>query len=239
MSWFAWNWPWLGAAAAVVALGLLFGTRVRRSPGPGSPWFDVGWLAALGAPVYLLHQVEEHGIDLHGVPYAFRGALCASLGFPDAAACPVPVPFITAVNVGTVWGAAALSVAAGPGRPALALSAYGIPLVNALVHLGDAARHGGAYGAGLLTAAVLLLPASLWALSAGLRTGAIGRGDAAAIALGGVLAHLVLMGSLLAHIAGAFGERALVAVQIANALVPAGVVSARARLAGVVRIRRT
>ena len=221
---FAYLWPWLGAALAAVLLVLLFGTRLFRTPGAGSRWHDMAWLAVLSIPLYMVHQVEEHGVDLYGATYAFRGSLCAQLGYPDPLDCGIPLSFITAVNVGTVWGATALAAILGRRNALIALTGYSIPLVNGLLHLGEGIG-GMAYNPGLLTGTVLFLPLSLWALVAGRRAG-IGRLGLASIVFGGVLAHAVLMGSLVAYLHGAFGAGTLVAIQIANAFVPLAAASA-------------
>jgi hypothetical protein len=227
---FASAWPWCGAVIAAVLLMLLFGTRLfLASDGGGrSRWHDIGWLAVLGIPVYMLHQLEEHGIDFKGAHYAFRGALCATLGFSEVAACPIPYSFITAVNVGSVWGATVIAALAGRRRPLLALSAFGIPFVNALAHIADAIRHT-TYNPGLVTAVVLLLPVSAWALQTGVRSGLITGRGAVAIVLAGVVMHVVLMGSLLAYIVGAINSTVLVLLQLLNTFVPAAAVALAGR----------
>jgi hypothetical protein len=108
----------------------------------------------------------------------------------------------------------------------VALSAYGIPLVNAITHVGGA-LHDQSYNPGLLTAVVLFLPAGLWALHVGLQAGIGGRG-ASAIVLGGVLTHVVLMGSLLAFLHGWIGAGTSAAIQVLNMGVPLAVALAAA-----------
>lgn len=191
-----------------------------------------GRLAVLGLAFYMLHQFEEHGIDLRGDAYAFLGQLCASLGFADPAACPVPASFITAVNLGTVWGAFAISILAGRRRPALALSAYAIPLINAPIHIVTALRDS-AYNSGLLTSIAILLPPSIWALRSSLRARVIYRRDVALIALGGAAAHAALIGSLMGFLGGWYGTTTLIAIQLANAFVPGLLVLAGQRKMGV------
>lgn len=212
------EWPWIGIAVAAVLLVLLFFTRIFSTPDIASRWHDPRWLAVLGLPIYIAHQFEEHGVDLKGVRYAFRGALCGFLGYQDAVTCPIPLSFITAVNVGSVWGAFVLAAMFGRRRPVIALSAYGIPLINAFSHIGGALREQ-AYNPGLLTAVLLFLPASAWVLRVGRRAG-IGWRGVVAIVLGGVLTHVVLMGSLLAFLHGYIGAPTLVAIQIVDMVVP-------------------
>src|SRR5690606_21587615 len=109
---------------------------------------DPVWLAWAAVAAYLLHQFEEHGIDAQGTPYAFRGFLCATLGFGDAAACPIPEAFITAVNIPVVWLAGPVAALLGRRRPALALAFFGVPAVNAVAHIAPAVADGG-YNPGL------------------------------------------------------------------------------------------
>lgn len=208
------QWPWIGVMLAVVLLALLFLTRLFRSAGIASRWHDPSWLAVFGLVLYIAHQFEEHGIDLQGARYAFRGEMCRVMGYAHAVSCPIPESFITAVNVGSVWGACMLAWLLGRRRPLVALSAYGIALVNALTHIVTALRQH-AYNPGLVTAIVLFLPAGLWALRVGLRAGIGGRGVFAIIA-GGVLTHAVLVGSLLAYLHGWVAAQMLVAIQLVN-----------------------
>jgi hypothetical protein len=215
---FALDWPWIGIALAAILLALLFLTDLFRTRGIASRWQDPVWLAVFGLPLYMVHQFEEHGIDLAGVHYAFRGGLCDTMGYADVAACPIPLSFITAVNVGSVWGASVLAAAFGRRRPLIALSAYGIPLVNAVMHAAGALE-AQSYNPGLLTAVLLFLPAGLWALRVGQHAG-IGWFGIGAIVLGGVLTHVVLMGSLLAFLQGWIGTVPLATIQVLNMAAP-------------------
>ena len=215
---FDYQWPWIGVAAALLLLVLLCFTRVFRTPEIASRWHDPWWLAAFGLPLYMAHQFEEHGIDMQGASYAFRGALCGFMGQADVSTCLIPLSFITAVNVGSVWGASVLAVVFGRRRPLIALSAYGIPLVNAFSHGVGAVREQ-AYNPGLLTAVLLFLPASVWALRVGLQAG-IGATGVAAIVVGGVLTHAVLMGSLVTFLHGQIDAPLLAVIQVLNMGVP-------------------
>src|ERR1700742_5361826 len=101
-------WPWIGLGAGGL-LFVLLTTNALRSDRSISRWRDIAWLTWAAVCAYLLHQFEEHGLDARNQAYAFRGFLCAELGFGDVASCPVPTAFITAVNVAAVWVAGPLS----------------------------------------------------------------------------------------------------------------------------------
>jgi hypothetical protein len=99
---FSFVWPYMGLGAALL-LALLLRTDALRSDLGVSRWQDLVWLAWLGMLAYLIHQFEEHGIDLQGATYAFRGEMCRNLGQPDARTCPIPFSFVNAVNITCVW----------------------------------------------------------------------------------------------------------------------------------------
>lgn len=197
--------------------GLLFGELRGNRTEPRS--HDMVWLAWVATAAYLLHQFEEHGIDARGMPYAFRGMLCATFGFADATACPIPEAFITAVNIPVVWLAGPISALLGHRWPAIALSYFSVPAINAVAHIGPAVASG-SYNPGLVTAVLLFLPLSLWAFRIALRRPDFGARAVAATILGGILIHAVLMLSLKAYLAGWIGETALIAIQIVNPAIP-------------------
>jgi hypothetical protein len=224
MSSFSQLWPWFGLGLAVAVLaGLLFGELRGNRSEPRR--YDVVWLAWAATAAYLLHQFEEHGIDAKGMPYAFRGMLCDAFDFADTTACPIPESFITAVNIPAVWLAGPISALLGLRWPALALSYFSVPAVNAAAHLGPAVASG-SYNPGLVTAILLFLPLSLWTFRVALRRPELGARAVAATILGGILIHAVLMLSLKAYLAGRIGEAALVAIQIANPAIPMLLVAA-------------
>src|SRR5262249_893709 len=153
---------------AGIFLVLLLGTNLLRSNPKVSRFRDVYWLAWIGMPLYLVHQFEEHAVDALGRHYAFRGFLCTTLGFPDADPCPVPVSFMTAVEVGVVWVAIPLSVVAGRNRPLLALSVFATPIVNAAAHIVPAIARM-QYNPGVLTAVTLFVLVSFWVMRTAVR----------------------------------------------------------------------
>jgi hypothetical protein len=217
------GWPWVGFAIALVLLALLLFTDLLRGNRETQRWKDPAWLAWLALPLYMLHQVEEHGIDALGQSYAFRGVMCAVLGYSTADVCPITPLFFTTVNVGTVWGGGLISATAGRHRPRLAMALYGIPAINAITHIVPALAQQ-QYNPGLVTSIALFLPVSIWAIRVALAHPLIGRTGVVRIVLAGVAIHAVLIGSLLLFRSGIIGGGTLNALQLVNALVPLAIV---------------
>lgn len=207
------GWPWLGLALALFAVlvGVLRGPAWLRDP------HRLVWI---GLPLYMLHQFEEHGIDLTGQRFAFQASLCHTIGHKGPiGTCAATEAFIFAVNVGSVWIAMTIAGMAGPKRATFTLAALGIPVVNAMAHIVPAVRTG-TYNPGLATAVVLFLPVCAILVRELLRSGLVARRELVLVPLGGIGVHAVLLGSLFACAAGAFGQAALVAIQIANGFLP-------------------
>lgn len=226
MSWFTFAWPYIGLAAGAGLALLLAGDRLR-SDRTVPRTQDLLWFAGAGTLAYIVHQFEEHGIDAAGAPYAFRGSLCATMGFTDAATCAIPYSFITAVNVAAVWLAGPLAMVLGRRRPALALAFFAIPSVNLVAHLGPAiaAR---AYNPGAVTALLLFLPLSLWTFHVALARYRLGARTVVATVAAGIVLHAVLMGSLQAFLHGLIGEGVLDLIQFLNPLLAGAIVYAAA-----------
>lgn len=222
---FATSWPWIGLGAAGALLILLAATDALQADRRIARWYDLQWLTWLAVTAYLLHQFEEHGVSLLGAPYAFRGTLCATLGYGDAISCPVPLAFITAVNVSAVWVAGFASALAARRFPLIALSFFAVPLVNAFAHMVPAVLER-RYNPGLFSAVVLFLPLCLWALAVAVRRYGAGLKAIGVVILAGLLVHAVLMGSLLAYLRDFIGLAPLVAIQVLNAALPAALMVA-------------
>lgn len=207
----------------ILLLGLTFGDMRGDRTAPRTR--DMVWLAWAATAAYLLHQFEEHGIDAAGVPYAFRGALCMRFGFANATACPIPESFITAVNIPAVWISGPIAALLGRRWPAIALSYFSVPAVNAFAHIGPALAAGD-YNPGLLTAVLLFLPLSLWTLRIALRRPDLGWRIVTATIGGGIVIHAVLILTLRAYLMDALGEDTLVAIQVINPAIPIMLVAA-------------
>lgn len=82
--------PWIGGGAASVLLVLQFGTRLSQSELGSSRWHDRVWLSWLAVAIYLLHNVEEYGIDVFGRMTQFPAEICSVLKLPAPPECAIP-----------------------------------------------------------------------------------------------------------------------------------------------------
>ena len=207
-------WPYMGLGAALL-LALLLATDILRSDKAVSRWHDIVWLAWLGVLAYLVHQFEEHGVDINGTEYAFRASLCGFFGFVDSKVCPLPLTVITAVNVSAVWLLGPAAALLGRRWPPVALSFFAVPSINLVAHVASAVVQG-AYNPGTLTAVVLFLPLSLWAFYVAAGDDRLGWRTVVATVVAGIVLHGILMASLLAFLAGRIGVVVLDAIQVIN-----------------------
>ena len=85
--------------------------------------------------IYLLHNVEEYGIDLFGRLHEFPDAICTVLNLPPYPDCPLPPAFFLAVNIPAVPDWRAHCGLAERNHPLVGLTFYSVIFINALVHL--------------------------------------------------------------------------------------------------------
>ena len=210
--------PWLGLIGAALLLPLLLGSDVLRSDKAISRWRDLTWLSWAGATAYLIHNVEEYGIDLFGRKYAFPTSMCQLFGFQDAAHCPVPPAFFTAVNVPMFWFAAPIAALLSRRHPLVGLAVYGVMLVNVVAHVISGIVAGSIYNPGWLTAIFLFLPLIVWMVHALFGRGGF-RYAAGVFLIGwGVVLHLILAGSVVPLMKGLISTPIpAIVIQVVNA----------------------
>jgi hypothetical protein len=209
--------PWMGGGAAIVLLVLLFGTRVLQSGQGSSRWHDRVWLSWLAAAIYLLHNVEEYGIDVFGRMTQFPAEICAVLKLPAPPDCTIPAAYFLSVNIPLIWIGAPMAALLSRRHPLVGLSFYGLIFVNLFFHIMPLLA-GAGFGPGTLTAIALFVPVSAWIIHAGFGTGRLSYKALALIFFNGVLLHIVLTGPLFLFIDGKIGSAALVGTQMANAV---------------------
>jgi Protein of unknown function with HXXEE motif len=167
--------------------------------------------------IYLLHNVEEYGVDLFGRMHEFPAGICAALELPAYPECPLPPVFYLAVNIPLFWIVAPLAALLARRHPLVGLGIYSIIFVNALVHITPLLL-GMGYSSGTLTAFVLFLPASAWVAHACFGKGRLSYNAMGLLVASGVILHVILMGSIQVFVRGIFGSTELVLIQIANAV---------------------
>jgi hypothetical protein len=215
-SWIDLNFPWIGSVAAVVVLVLLFSTNRLRSDFSRSRWRDRVWLSWLAVAIYLIHNVEEYGVDLFGQFHAFPNSMCSTLGLSPFPSCPIPAPFFLAVNLPLFWVGAPVAALMSRRHPIVGLSLYGVIFVNALSHLGAFVRAG--YNPGVLTALILFLPASVWVARSCFGKRGLPYGGLVFIVADGAILHIVLIGSTMLFLHGSISPAGLTVIQILNAV---------------------
>ena len=149
---------------------------------------------------YILHQFEEHWVDVYGRSYAFKPYLneflSGLLGYAQMQELMSDAS-VFVINTSLVWLVGALAVWRGGGHVFAALCVAAIVVVNAISHIG-AGLISGSYNPGLLTSVLVFLPVGigayvLLARSPGATAGLIG-----ASLIWGLIAHLIMIGGILA-----------------------------------------
>jgi uncharacterized protein with HXXEE motif len=134
--------------------------------------------------IYMLHQIEEHLW-----PGGFRQFTNSHVFESGRDDWPVDAGGVALVNIGYVW----LPVAAAALFPHalrwLGLAWIGLTLINAVIHIATTIRCRG-YNPGLVTAILLFLPFTVWALAHEAARGLLSGGEIGMLLLLGVLLHI-------------------------------------------------
>ncbi|MEM7701286.1 MAG: HXXEE domain-containing protein [Pseudomonadota bacterium] len=113
---------------------------------------------------YLIHQFEEHWIDVFGNVYAFQasvnGIISSLTNGPADPTRPLTAEGIFVINTSLVWLAGFIAIGTAPNRMFPTLCMAGIVLVNGLVHIAGALAFF-TYNPGLLTSIVVFVPFSI------------------------------------------------------------------------------
>jgi hypothetical protein len=134
--------------------------------------------------IYMLHQTEEHLW-----PGGFRQFTNAHVFESGRDDWPVDAGGVALVNIGYVW----LPVVAAALFPQalrwVGLAWIGLTLINAITHIVTSIRFRG-YNPGLVTAIVLFVPFTVWALLHEAGRGLLSDADIGLIVLLGLLLHI-------------------------------------------------
>jgi len=219
MTWgpFQLAFPWIGGAAAIALLILLFATKLLRGELTSSRWRDPVWISWMATVVYLLHNVEEYGIDALGHRLSFPAALCANMRLPPYPDCPMPPAFFVAVNIPLFWVVGPIAALLSRRHPLVGFALYSVISVNAVVHVVAAVATGTPYNPGLLTAALFFIPLSAWVARTFFGRGRLSYRAMPLIVVWGVVLHAFLIAPTFLFVNGKIGEPVLVWSQIVNA----------------------
>ena len=113
----------------------LFGTRFLKSEPGSSRWRDRVWLSWLAVAIYLLHNVEEYGIDVFGRTTQFPAEICFVLNLPVTPDCPIPAAYFLSVNIPLIWVVAPIAAFLSRRHRLVGLAFYGVIFVNLFFHI--------------------------------------------------------------------------------------------------------
>lgn len=185
---------------------------------------DPRFLSLILLVAYIVHQFEEHWIDVFGRTYAFypylNDFLSGLTGSERTTEFMSPTS-IFVINTSLVWLVGALGIWRGSNHVFAALCMTAIVVVNAVSHVG-AGFISGSYNPGLVTGILVFLPLGVavyvWLLRANLAS----TGQILASILWGLVAHVVMIAGILAmHQFAWIPEVAYFAVLIAWSCIPA------------------
>ena len=160
------HWMKIGTYAVPFILFMFFSSRTKQTD---SGFSDIKLIAVLLLVAYIIHQFEEHWIDLYGREFAFQSALNQLVGSAfnvQTENGDVPEILTRAsvfvINTSLVWLVGALAIWRGNTDIFPVLAMIAIAFVNAISHIASALATGG-YNPGLLTSVAVFLPLSFWA----------------------------------------------------------------------------
>ncbi|MEM9361414.1 MAG: HXXEE domain-containing protein [Bacteroidota bacterium] len=126
---------------------------------------NLRFIAVISLMAYILHQFEEHWIDLFGNYYAFytfnNSFILEGLRQPDATVKPLTKESIFVINTSLVWLVGLLAILRSPKHIFPLVSMASIVLVNGIVHIVGAISKL-QYNPGLFTSLVLFIPLYFW-----------------------------------------------------------------------------
>ena len=122
---------------------------------------DYRFISILMLIAYILHQYEEHWIDVFGNYYAFydfnNNFILGALGSPESSVRPLTKESIFMINSSLVWLVGAIAIWRSPKHLFPAIAMASIIAVNGVVHI-LAAIVNWRYNPGLLTSILIFIP---------------------------------------------------------------------------------
>ncbi|MBK8446653.1 MAG: HXXEE domain-containing protein [Micropruina sp.] len=176
---------------------LLFATQWLQADPTRSRWRDPTWIAWLAAVAYMLHNVEEYGLDFTGTTLSFPDVVAGLMGSRPGWL------FFVCVNLSLVWVMGPAAALLSRRYPALAFAMIGVEAINSLTHLPGAIALR-SIQAGFVTALLLFVPLVVWAF-VGLTGGdppVLRRSTLWGFIAIGLLYHLALFATMPLYVSG-------------------------------------
>lgn len=212
---------WMKVGAYLAPILLFF--SIRGSMQAKDSWLrQPRLMACVLTSIYLIHQVEEHWVDLLGRVYPLYDLLNGLLRdqIDESAYGAMTPETIFFINTSLVWLPGLLAIWRAPKHVFPMLAMAGIVLVNGVAHVGQG-LFTWSYNPGLLTAVLLFIPISLIAYFVFMKSDNVGRLQIASSIAWGIGGHVLLFAGLLASsVYGIMPVEMYYALLIGWALVP-------------------
>ena len=192
------NWMKIGTYAVPFLLLSFFSAR----PSTTSPnFFNTQFISLLLLVAYILHQYEEHWVDLYGNYYSFftatNGLLKTIINVKNNDVILLTREAIFVINTSLVWLVGTLAIWRSSSHLFPTLAMAGMTLVNAVTHI-LAGVLSQSYNPGLLTAVILFIPLTLTYFNAVLKTINLARIQIISAIGWAVVGHMIMVGGLFA-----------------------------------------
>jgi len=192
------NWMKLGIYVTPFILFTFFASRIQETE---SILSDIKLMSVVILVAYIIHQYEEHWVDLLGNTYAFYGyvneLIFAILGSPNISTIPLSPESIFVINTSLVWLVGIIAIWRSPQHLFPALAMAGITLVNAVSHI-MAGILKQSYNPGLLTAIIIFVPLAVTFYRGVLVRVPSAKMQVKVSLIWAILAHVIMVGGLLA-----------------------------------------
>ena len=184
------------------------------------------FIAIMMLIAYIIHQYEEHWIDLFGNYYAFykfnNDFILGNLGAAESSIKPLTKAAIFVINTSLVWLVGAIAIWRSPKQLFPLIAMASIIVVNGIVHV-LAGRAQLQYNPGILTSIVIFVPLYLWFVRYLIVQSKDYKNQIIAGLVWAFLAHVIMVdGLLMANWFNLFPEWVYFIVLVAWSIVPVG-----------------
>ncbi|AFY58837.1 hypothetical protein Riv7116_6509 [Rivularia sp. PCC 7116] len=191
------NWMKIGIYTVPFILFIFFSSRTEQTEVVFS---DTKLISVVLLVAYMIHQFEEHWIDVFGNHYAFseyfNTLFLSILGVQDSSVIILSREAIFVINTSLVWLIGIIGIWRSPKHLFPVLAMNGIVLVNAISHIFPGIFKQ-SYNPGLLTAIVIFLPVAIAFYRKVLFTKQYAKSQVIASIVWAIIAHVILITGLL------------------------------------------